>query len=151
MASASRELLASPAEVWSFLAEPHNLAAWWPGVVAVEPDRRGFAVGARWGVERRGTEVGVLRLPSSGRVGAARPATLVIEGLVPERRWTWQLLPRSRVTRPVAVAIGLEPAGPGRTLLTVDLVSRRGLGSGDRRTAQAAADGLHALLQGAGA
>jgi uncharacterized protein YndB with AHSA1/START domain len=148
MASASRELLASPGEVWAFLAEPRHLADWWPGVVAVEPDRRGFAVGARWGVERRGTEVGVLRLPSSGRVGATRGATLVIDELVPERRWSWLILPRARVPRPVAVAIGLEPAAQGRTRVTIELISRRGLGPGDRRTARAAADGLNALLQG---
>jgi uncharacterized protein YndB with AHSA1/START domain len=147
MASASRELLASPAEVWAFLAEPRHLADWWPGVVAVEPDRRGFAIGARWQLERRDPELGVLRLPSSGRVGGTRGATLVIDELVPERRWSWLILPRARVPRPVAVTIALAPAREGRTLVTVELVSRRGLGPGDRRTARAAADGLHALLQ----
>ena len=32
-----------------FLAEPHHLADWWPGIVGVEPDRRGFATGASAG------------------------------------------------------------------------------------------------------
>jgi uncharacterized protein YndB with AHSA1/START domain len=45
---ASRELLAPREEVWSFLAEPHHLSDWWPGVHGVRPDRRGLAPGARW-------------------------------------------------------------------------------------------------------
>ena len=28
---AERELLAPPADVWAFLAEPHHLPDWWPG------------------------------------------------------------------------------------------------------------------------
>jgi uncharacterized protein YndB with AHSA1/START domain len=43
-----RELLAPRNDVWAFLAEPRNLADWWPGVADVRPDRRGFAEGARW-------------------------------------------------------------------------------------------------------
>jgi uncharacterized protein YndB with AHSA1/START domain len=53
IARASRELLAPPQDVWQFLAEPRHLADWWPGVGAVEPDRRGLATGARWRVRRR--------------------------------------------------------------------------------------------------
>ena len=45
---ATRELLAPRQDVWEFLAEPHNLADWWPGVHAIQPDRRGLAPGARW-------------------------------------------------------------------------------------------------------
>jgi uncharacterized protein YndB with AHSA1/START domain len=45
---ASRELLAPREEVWKFLAEPHHLPDWWPGVRGVRPDRRGLAPGARW-------------------------------------------------------------------------------------------------------
>ena len=52
-AEAERELLAARADVWAFLAEPYHLADWWPGIPRVEPDRRGFAPGARWQV--RGT------------------------------------------------------------------------------------------------
>ena len=48
--SASRELLASRADVWKFLSEPFNLPDWWPGIGGVQPDRRGFAPGARWQV-----------------------------------------------------------------------------------------------------
>ena len=43
-------LLAARSDVWSFLAEPHHLADWWPRIRGVQPDRRGFAPGARWGV-----------------------------------------------------------------------------------------------------
>lgn len=41
-------LLAPRADVWEFLAEPRNLADWWPGIADVRPDRRGLAEGARW-------------------------------------------------------------------------------------------------------
>jgi uncharacterized protein YndB with AHSA1/START domain len=47
---ASRELLASRTDVWNVLSEPYNLASWWPGISGLEPDRRGFAPGARWRV-----------------------------------------------------------------------------------------------------
>jgi uncharacterized protein YndB with AHSA1/START domain len=45
---ATRELLAPRADVWVFLSEPYNLPDWWPGISGLEPDRRGFAPGARW-------------------------------------------------------------------------------------------------------
>jgi uncharacterized protein YndB with AHSA1/START domain len=47
---AERELLASRPDVWAFLAEPHHLPDWWPGIAGVEPDRRGLSEGARWQV-----------------------------------------------------------------------------------------------------
>jgi uncharacterized protein YndB with AHSA1/START domain len=50
MRTAERELLAPRADVWAFLAEPYHLSDWWPGITGVEPDRRGFAAGARWKV-----------------------------------------------------------------------------------------------------
>ena|SRR5256885_6869089 len=67
-ASASRELLAPRADVWSFIAEPRHFADWWPGVATVRPDRRGLAEGARWEVQtadrptlfRRATYSGML-------------------------------------------------------------------------------------------
>jgi uncharacterized protein YndB with AHSA1/START domain len=59
-AVAERELLASREDVWEFLAQPQHLADWWPGLAAVEPDRRGLAKGARWKV-RRGAQPGLLR------------------------------------------------------------------------------------------
>jgi uncharacterized protein YndB with AHSA1/START domain len=47
---ATRELLASRADVWAFLSEPFNLPDWWPGIQGLQPDRRGFAPGARWAI-----------------------------------------------------------------------------------------------------
>jgi uncharacterized protein YndB with AHSA1/START domain len=47
---AERELLAPRADVWAFLSEPYNLPDWWPGISGLQPDRRGFAPGARWAV-----------------------------------------------------------------------------------------------------
>jgi uncharacterized protein YndB with AHSA1/START domain len=48
--AADAVLLAPIDDVWAFLAEPYNLADWWPGVSGVVPDRRGLAPGARWQV-----------------------------------------------------------------------------------------------------
>lgn len=48
--TATRDLLAPRADVWRFIAEPFNLPDWWPGVSGLQPDRRGFAPGARWQV-----------------------------------------------------------------------------------------------------
>lgn len=48
--TATRDLLAPRADVWRFVSEPFNLPDWWPGVSGLQPDRRGFAPGARWQV-----------------------------------------------------------------------------------------------------
>ena len=79
---AARELLAPREDVWAFLAEPRHLADWWPGVAAVEPDRRGLAAGARWQI--RGTNrPSFFRSPNpSGMLlvlAAARPERLVFQ------------------------------------------------------------------------
>jgi len=67
-ATATRTLLAPRGDVWAFVAEPHRMADWWPGIVGVEPDRRGLARGARWQV-RAGERPGLLRKPfSSGQL-----------------------------------------------------------------------------------
>ena len=52
--TATRDLIASRDSVWDFLAEASNLADWWPGIEAVEPDRRGLAPGARWRIRTPG-------------------------------------------------------------------------------------------------
>jgi uncharacterized protein YndB with AHSA1/START domain len=81
--AASRTLLAPISDVWAFLAEPYNLADWWPGVSGVEPDRRGLAPGARWKV-----------------IGPDRPSyfrkpqmtgTLLVLDVVPKERLAFQL------------------------------------------------------------
>jgi uncharacterized protein YndB with AHSA1/START domain len=67
--AASRELLAPREEVWRFLAEPHHLSDWWPGVRGVRPDRRGLAPGARWqlasGLQTGGLMSAFLRRPDA--------------------------------------------------------------------------------------
>jgi uncharacterized protein YndB with AHSA1/START domain len=50
VSEASLDLLAPRTDVWGFLAEPYHLSDWFPGLTGVEPDRRGFAPGARWKV-----------------------------------------------------------------------------------------------------
>ncbi len=61
---ATVSLLAARPDAWRFVAEPHHLPDWWPGVVAVEPDRRGLVEGARWKV-RYGARPGLLRPPAA--------------------------------------------------------------------------------------
>ena len=81
--TAARVLLAPLDDVWAFLAEPYNLADWWPGIAGVEPDRRGFAPGARWKVVGP-TQPGYFRRPQS-------TGTLVVLDVVPMRRLAFQL------------------------------------------------------------
>jgi len=106
MRSAALELLAPRADVWAFLAEPYHLSDWWPGITGVEPDRRGFAPGARWKViaTRRNVFVG------------ARPVetTLLIREIDPYERWTWRLLAQR-----LDVEIRLRSVAEDRTLVTV--------------------------------
>jgi len=150
MASAARELLAGREQVWAFLAEPRHLADWWPGVVAVEPDRRGFAVGARWALLRRAQQAWTLGLPLSGRQGRPRAETLVVSELVPSERFafaiTWQAGGRARFGE-LRAAIELADGEPGRTraALAVETGSLRP--SRDRRLAAAALQALYDLVQ----
>jgi len=152
MASAERELLADTEEAWRFLAEPHHLADWWPGIVGVEPDRRGLTPGARWRVSRRGPR-GLLRLPDGGLNGPARTGILLVGEVVPGRRLDWRLLAAEgagRLFPPLEVSIELERRGSARSLVRITVRSRR-VGSGDRREARAAVDRLYALVQTAAA
>jgi uncharacterized protein YndB with AHSA1/START domain len=74
--TASRELLASRDDVWSFLAEPRHFADWWPGIAAVQPDRRGLAGGARWEIRTADRPTLLRRATSSGMLlvrGVRRP------------------------------------------------------------------------------
>src|SRR5215471_16685575 len=97
---ASRELLAPPEDVWAFLAEPRQLADWWPGVGAVEPDRRGLAVGARWRVRRR--ESTLFR-------NAEAEDTLVVTVADRAARFGFEL-----VQARLRAELALVPAGAGR-------------------------------------
>jgi uncharacterized protein YndB with AHSA1/START domain len=103
---ASSELLASRADVWSFLAEPYHLPDWWPGITGVEPDRRGFAPGARWKVHS--TKRNVL-------IGRRNVETmLIVRDIDPFERWSWHVL------QPAFEAeVRLRAAAPDRTVVTV--------------------------------
>lgn len=102
-AEAERELLAPRGDVWAFIAEPRHLSDWWPGVAAVEPDRRGLAVGARWQV-RRGQRPGLFR-------GVKAASTLVVREVDEPRRVAWQI-----VDERLDVELELEATAPDRTL-----------------------------------
>ena len=106
MREASSELLASRADVWAFLAEPYHLPDWWPGITGVEPDRRGFAPGARWKVHS--TKRNVL-------IGRRKVETmLIVRDVEPYERWSWHVL------QPAFDAeVRLRAATPDRTVVTV--------------------------------
>ncbi len=104
--SAELELLAPRSDVWAFLAEPYHLPDWWPGITGVEPDRRGFASGARWKVHavKRNVFVGSRNVETM----------LLVRGVDPYERWTWHLL-----EPPLDVEIRLRSTAPDRTRVTV--------------------------------
>jgi len=79
----SRQLLAPLEDVWLFLAEPHHLSDWWPGVAAVTPDRRGLAPGARWKLHA-GMRPSLFRRP-------AVETTLMVLEVEPPTRVAWYL------------------------------------------------------------
>jgi len=76
-------LFAPVGDVWAFLAEPYNLADWWPGVSGVEPDRRGLAPGARWKVVGP-NQPSLLRKPQM-------TGTLLVLAVEPMERIAFQL------------------------------------------------------------
>jgi uncharacterized protein YndB with AHSA1/START domain len=152
MREASRELLASREDVWGFLAEPYHLGDWWPGILSVEPDRRGFATGARWQVTAVADppRIGRIRLPGVGRPsGPTATQTLVILAVEPYERWAWQLikpvpLRRERVAKVRTVEVQVRYIEQELTKVTV----RVGPGSShDLRLAQAAVKRLYDLVQ----
>jgi uncharacterized protein YndB with AHSA1/START domain len=85
--AASRRLLAARKDVWALLAEPHHLSDWWPGYVAIRPDRRGLAPGARWTVVRSANP-GLLRRPGG-------EGMIVIESVEPTLSLAWRDLEQS--------------------------------------------------------
>jgi uncharacterized protein YndB with AHSA1/START domain len=133
-AQAERQLLAPRADVWGFLAEPYHLSDWWPGIAGVEPDRRGFAPGARWRV--RGTR---WTNPFTGR----RPMEqlLVIREVDPYERWAWQL-----VQDRLDVDVRLRSLGEERTVVVISVEGRFLLGA-RQSLPRKAAERLHALVQ----
>jgi hypothetical protein len=106
--TSSIELLASRQDVWAFLSEPYHLTDWWPGITGVEPDRRGFAPGARWKViaMRRNIFAG----PRS------KETLLLIREIDLYERWAWHLLATK-----LDVEIRLSTSEEDRTLVTIAL------------------------------
>ena len=128
MSTASRELLAPRADVWGFLAEPYHLPDWWPGIVGVEPDLRGFAPGARWQVRILKHNIFTGRIP--------RESTLLIRDVEPYERWSWHLLAGE-----VDVEVRLRALEPERTLVTCTT------SGGRRRLPETALKRLYDLVQ----
>jgi uncharacterized protein YndB with AHSA1/START domain len=134
---AARELLASRADVWGFLAEPYHLADWWPGASGVQPDRRGFAQGARWEVVG-GREPTLFRKAGTG-------GTLLVTAVETPRLFAFQL-----VADRLDVRVELAPISADRTraVVTVEgpwLIAFR------RTLARRAVNRLYALCQTAAA
>jgi len=109
-ATASRELLAAREDVWSFVTEPGHFADWWPGIAAVEPDRRGLAPGARWTV--RAAERSTL-FRSSGYSGM-----LVLREVHPFERFCWTLTGAR-----IDVALQLHATEPDRTHASLEVTA----------------------------
>ena len=105
---ADRTLLAPIDDVWVFLAEPYNLADWWPGISGVEPDRRGLAPGARWALRASDSLPSASILPlGPGMFGLFRrpgaSGTLLVTDVVPGRRFAFQLI-AERITADIEIA-----------------------------------------------
>jgi uncharacterized protein YndB with AHSA1/START domain len=130
---AERELLAERDDVWAFLAEPHHFPDWWPGVQAVQPDRRALSPGARWHVRRTGR-------PTLFRRARASELLLVREVAAPS--FVAFHLTGDRLD----VELALEPAGSGRTLARLTISGPWLVGLG-RSLPRNALGRLHALCQ----
>ena len=139
--TAERTLLAPIEDVWAFLAEPHHLPDWWPGLGGVQPDRRGVAPGARWAIQTaRGDEPlrplfgpGMLRRPNAA-------GTLLVLDVVRGRRLSFQL-----VSEDITAEIELAAAEENRT--TVSLVVEASWGRVRRSYATEALRRLYDLVQ----
>jgi len=130
---AARELLAPREDVWAFIAEPHHLADWWPAIAAVQPDRRGFAPGARWQVHGR-NRPSLFRRPSPS-------GTLLVLAIEPLERWAFQLTGER-----LEVEIRLSASAPDRTVAVVSVTGPWLIGLGKSLPRSALAR-LHALCQ----
>jgi uncharacterized protein YndB with AHSA1/START domain len=131
--AAARTLLASRSDTWDFLAEPHNLADWWPGIAGVQPDRRGLAPGARWQVTG-GDRPGYLRRPQA-------TGTLLVVAVEPLERIAFQLTGDR-----IDADLRLRAVEADRTELALT-VSGPWLIGLNRRYPQRALGRLHALLR----
>ena len=131
--SASRELLASRRDVWSFVAEPHHFSDWWPGIAAVRPDRRGLAEGARWEVHTEDRPTLLRRATSSGM--------LLVREVRPLESFAWTLTGDH-----IDAELRLEARGDDRTLAVLELDAPWLFGF-SRTLPRRALTRLHALCQ----
>jgi len=106
VSAASLELQAPRADVWSFIEEPYHLSDWWPGITGVEPDRRGFAPGARWKVltTKRNIFVGPRSVETM----------LLVREVDPFERFRFHVLATK-----LDAEVRLRSTAPDRTLVTV--------------------------------
>jgi hypothetical protein len=130
---ATRVLLAPVEDVWAFVSEPYHLPDWWPGISGVQPDRRGFAAGARWQVITDGTPTLLRR--------ARTDDVLVALAVEPNRRFAFQL-----VGQRLDVELELAEAGPARTQASV-IASAPMFAGIWQSPSRKALDRLHALVQ----
>jgi len=130
---AARRLLAPREDVWAFLAEPHNLAGWWPGIAAVEPDRRGLAAGARWQI-RGANRASFFRAPNPSGM-------LLVLAAAPPERLVFQLTGER-----IEAELRLEAAASDRTIATLTVTGPWLIGLG-RSFPHRALNRLHALVQ----
>jgi uncharacterized protein YndB with AHSA1/START domain len=131
--TASIELIAPVNDVWSYLAEPYHFADWWPGIGTVEPDRRGFATGARWSV--RSSEPSLFRR-------AEAEDTLLVTAVEPTTRFAFEL-----VRAKTRAELVLAPADASRTRAELGIEEPFTLGFSRGRRAQDALDRLYDLVQ----
>jgi uncharacterized protein YndB with AHSA1/START domain len=131
--ASSRVLLAPQEDVWGFLAEPRHLADWWPGIAAIEPDRRGLAPGARWQV-RRPPAVSLFRRNKGEEL-------LLVRAVDHHQRVAWHF-PASGLDAQLV----LEATARDRTKATLTLERRFLLGP-VRELPRVALGRLHSLIQ----
>jgi uncharacterized protein YndB with AHSA1/START domain len=142
----SRTLLASLDDAWAFLAEPYNLADWWPGIGGVQPDRRGLAPGARWTILPSGSGGSLPAEPLRPLFGPGmfrRPGAagvLLVLDVVQGRRIAFQL-----VNERVEATIELSPVDETHT--SISLTVEAGWGSVRRSYAKDALRRLYDLVQ----
>ena len=132
-AAASRELLSAREDVWSFVAEPHHFADWWPGIGGVQPDRRGFAEGARWGISGTDRPTLLRRATSSGM--------LLVTGIETPKRFAWRLTGDH-----IDAELRLDERGADRTIATLNIEAPWLYGF-SRALPRRALTRLHALCQ----
>jgi uncharacterized protein YndB with AHSA1/START domain len=131
--SASRELLASRDSVWAFIAEPRHFSDWWPGIAAVQPDRRGLAEGARWQIVTDDRPTLLRRSTSSGM--------LLVRAVRAPELFAWTLTGDH-----IDAELRLEASGDDRAVAVLELEAPWLFGL-SRNVPRRALTRLHALCQ----